>query len=78
MHTQDKTQIGHQICPIGTSTVNDQNSSQQQTRGKGTFKKFLNDPSRLLASINGIGAAIPQNFMNNYLGTNLLTTSLED
>jgi hypothetical protein len=54
--------------------VVDQNSSQQQTRGKRTFNKYLCDPGRLLASING---GHP-NQIPNYLGTHLLTTSLDD
>ena len=46
------------------NVTGEQNSSQQQTRGKGTFHRLIGG-----ANLNNA---------SNYLGTNLLTASLDD
>jgi hypothetical protein len=74
--SQNKTQthvVGEQSCidPIAGQTPSavDQNSSQQHTRGQRTFAKYLLDPNNKASNIQN---------MNYYLGTNLLTKSLDN
>ena len=71
-------QSNNQLVFLSQQTFNRLNGLQQ-SRGKATIQKLHYDPTRLLASINnangGIQANGPQ--VNNYLGTNLLTNSLD-
>jgi len=71
---KEKTQSG-QITQLALgNATGDQNSSQQQTRGKGTFNRLIGG----IQNTQNLHGPSNLNNVSNYLGTNFLTASLDD